>query len=262
MSLNESEYFSLSNEIERSVCHEHDSVIAPFPTQVLCSDEDLPRAIRTLDGLSKFPTFLNIVAPVAPKQLLITGDFRALIPTIALAARDHLSYEQVLRLVQSEDNVRFFSQGIGGCFNATRDRIVINLSYMGSIGDVSETFPGVPDFSNKEGPLSIMAGREEMPTALLVHELSHVIDHRIVKCGMASRELRSLLEQTSTSARRSGRTVTEYAASDKSDSDAAEWFAETMTAYLYWPDALKDFDSMSHLAMKSALEELSACNKN
>ena len=253
-------FYALADAHERSICPEQASVIAPFPTQVLCTDADLPRAKRALDGLAKFPDFMRIVGRKAPKTLLLTGNRHALAPMLALFAYSEFGIEHSLELASDPKVVRQLSDAIGGGFSPRRDMIYINFNFgAGHLDKVGLTFPKVPAFAKDAFPSAVLTGQEEMTTGLLVHELSHVLDLKIIRNedAPASEALRSFIRETAISAHVSGRTVTEYA-----NSSPTEWFAETMTAYLYWPDALKDFDSLSHLAMKSTLEELSTWNKN
>ena len=46
----------------------------------------------------------------------------------------------------------------------------------------------------------------------------------------------------------SGRTVSRYA-----NTSPEEWFAETLSAYLLWPNELKEFDPKAYSAMHSVI---------
>jgi hypothetical protein len=80
-------------------------------------------------------------------------------------------------------------------------------------------------------------GPEEILTGLMVHEMGHHYDDRVLQ---SSPELRGMAFEAGARALFDERFITHYAANDP-----FEWFAECFAAYHYFPQDLKAFDSMA-----------------
>jgi hypothetical protein len=97
------------------------------------------------------------------------------------------------------------------------------------------------------GNVNRLLSGTEFYTATLVHELSH---HVTFKCLYESAyagddTLFQKFVALSVHAGKNGKVVSAYGMQD-----GPEWFAETLTAYLFFPEQLKALDSASYKAMK------------
>ena len=179
-----------------------------------------------VEGLDRFPQFVNLVTNYKIRDL----GFSESVPE---HAKDSLPLNNVPGVITVWGGI--YSNHKELYINPAAKQLWVNFNTFG------------PKPLGKAEVIAATVPYTDVDTALLVHELSHHIDFYMVRDSQHLIDY--VFKQTGFQAHDAGLHVSSYASTTPE-----EWFAETMSAYLYKPDELYDFDRASYQAMKTVLD--------
>lgn len=241
----EKEMDELINLIGNGLCPNESTLSASFLTKSFCFDDDFEATKQALEGLSQFPKFMRVLERVPVKRFISTSRRTVLMTVAEEIARQRLGDIAAEKILSNPQAISTLIYSIGGAYDPNDDSLYLNLLFAEKakrrLGDRSFRF------SKYSPPVPLQSASANANIGLLIHEFTHVIDWKL----LTDDSLCSFVAKIAEDAIIAGRVVSMIIGNDQH-----EWLAETMTAYLLRPDELKDFDAMSHFAMKTILDTL------
>lgn len=205
----------------------------------ICDPAILNDAKLAVSGLDSYPALSKFLQAKPLDSLMFFANQRLLISGIEAIVSDTIP-------IPIDDDKAV----CGGLYNPWGNLVAINAGYKRN-QRVQERHVMAALFSKPDtvavAPLiSFTVPLEHVDTVLMIHEISHMVDFQHVR---QNKDLAGFVREAALSAYGSRRFVSRYAGTQPD-----EWFAETMSAYIVYPEVLKDFDPLGFAAMKAALE--------